>query len=134
MTLSDEDKSILIAHRIKRADALISEIDVLIKTGYLETAANRIYYCIYYLLSAFALKKNYQTSKHLQLIGWFNREFVKAGIVPHEIGEIVYNSYDLRTKSDYDDFVVFSKGELTRSYSDLMKFMENIKKLIDKIE
>ena len=41
-------------------------------------AVNRIYYGLYYAVTALAIKHRFETSKHLQLIGWFNKEFIAS--------------------------------------------------------
>ncbi len=53
----------------------------LIQHDKLAIAVNRIL-CLrsFYMLSALALKHGFSTSKHKQLIGWFNKQFVKEEI------------------------------------------------------
>lgn len=70
----------LINYRLKLSDETIEEAELLIQNGKLRGAINRIYYAIFYSVSALGLKYNFQTSKHEQLIGWFNHEFIKTGM------------------------------------------------------
>jgi len=43
-------------------------------------AVNRIYYGLFYIITALSLKYEFSTSKHQQLIGWFNKTFIKSEI------------------------------------------------------
>lgn len=68
----------MIRYRVQRATETIDEVSSHILNNYLHTAANRIYYGIFYIVSALALKFDFQTKNHGQLMGWFNREFIKT--------------------------------------------------------
>ncbi len=74
---SKDDNRLLIEYRLKQAQETILEVEKLINENLLKVAVNRIYYGIYYSLCSLALKYDFRTSKHLQLIGRFNRTFVK---------------------------------------------------------
>jgi len=69
----DFDKDELIKYRIERAKETIQEAELSLKNKSLHLAQNRIYYSIFYIISALALKNNFSTSKHVQLLGWFNK-------------------------------------------------------------
>lgn len=66
----------LIDYRIYQAFETINEVEFQIENNFYVIAVNRIYYGMFYMLLALALKEGYKTSKHSQLLGWFNKEFV----------------------------------------------------------
>lgn len=74
-----ENQSELVIYRIEQANKTISEVEILIEKNLYNLAINRIYYGMFYMLLALALKNGFKTSKHNQLIGWFNKEYVKTG-------------------------------------------------------
>jgi len=80
MTIDEKDKLSLIKYRIERAYKSLNDAEYLILRDKLNTSVNRIYYSIFYILSALALKHSFITSKHQQLIGWFNRNLIKTNI------------------------------------------------------
>jgi hypothetical protein len=43
---------------------------------------NRLYYAMFYAVSALALAHDFSTSSHAQMRGYFKREFVRTGRVP----------------------------------------------------
>lgn len=65
----DEDRQALIEYRLIQTEQTILEVEKLIEIDLLNIAVNRIYYGMFYCLSALAIQKEYQSSKHLQLIG-----------------------------------------------------------------
>ncbi|HLP46020.1 MAG TPA: hypothetical protein VK469_08740 [Candidatus Kapabacteria bacterium] len=87
MTLNNEERTTLIKYRIERARTTEDEVSFLIENNKLHLAVNRIYYGSFYILSALALKYRFQTSKHAQLIGWFNKKFIKENIIERKYGQ-----------------------------------------------
>jgi hypothetical protein len=105
--MKDDEKNALIEHRIARATNTIEEVSFLIKNKKFLLAVNRIYYGMFYILSALSLKYDFSTSKHQQLIGWFNKEFISTGEIDRKYGRILHNAYNNRSTGDYDDFAEF---------------------------
>ncbi len=120
----------LVDSRIKQAYETIPEVEFQIKNNFLNIAVNRIYYGMFYILLALALRHNYKTSKHQQLIGWFNKEFVKTGKVDVNAGRIIHKAFEDRIDSDYGIFVEFEKTEVLQKLEDMKEFINVIRKLI----
>jgi uncharacterized protein (UPF0332 family) len=78
--IKDNDRQILIDYRLEQARETIKLTEFLIDSNQLNVAVNRIYYGMFYSVTALAIKHKFETSKHNQLIGWFNREFVLTGL------------------------------------------------------
>ena len=93
MTLEEKDREELIKYRIVRAKDSINDVQFLIENNKLTLAVNRIYYGIFYILSALALKHKFITSKHSQLLGWFNKTFVKEGIIDKKYGRLNFKNW-----------------------------------------
>lgn len=120
----------LIDYRIEQANQTIKEIQILIENELLTIAINRIYYGMFYMLLALSLKEGFKTSKHVQLIGWFNNEFVRTGKTSVSIGKIVNKAYENRTDGDYGMFVNFERDEVKQRFQDMILFIAEIEKLI----
>ena len=82
------------------------------------------------MLSALSLKHDFLTSKHQQLIGWFNREFVAAGKVDAKYGKIIHNAYKNRSIGDYDDFAVFNEEEVRNFFEEMKDLISMVKGLL----
>ncbi|MBS1515886.1 MAG: hypothetical protein JSS63_12690 [Bacteroidetes bacterium] len=88
------DKSDIIKYRIEKSQTALHEADYCLKQNSLHLAENRIYYSIFYLVSALAEKDDFATSKHGQLLGWFNKNYVNAGIVDKKFGKIYVDAFE----------------------------------------
>ncbi len=93
-------------------------------------AVNRIYYGMFYSILALALKFNFETSKHQQLIGWFNKEFIRTGFIEKDFGRILRDAYENRTSGDYDSFVVFDMETVSALFSEMIDFIGKIEAFI----
>lgn len=82
------------------------------------------------MLLALALKNGFKTSKHSQLLGWFNKEFVNLGKVDRQIGKIAHKAFEDRTDGDYGIFVRFEKEEVLEKLKDMKQFLFELEKLI----
>lgn len=129
--INDQDRDSLINYRLDQASETVELARFLISSGKFSVAVNRIYYGMYYALTALSLKYKYETSKHGQLIGWFNKEFVASHQVEIKYGKIIRRAYQNRTKGDYDAFVVFSFEEVESMLVDMVEFIDEIKKLLE---
>ena len=126
MTLKKEDRDILIRYRLDQANDAITVVELLIANDKFNSAVSRIYYGIFYSLLALGLRFEFETSKHLQLIGWFNKEFIHTGKIDIEFGRILRKTYESRRSGDYDVFVEFTKSDVNSLFSDMKKFIQRI--------
>lgn len=130
MTMKNDDRAILVEHRIAKAREAISNVAFLLENEMFAVAVNRIYYGMFFALSALALKHQFSTSKHGQLIGWFNKNFVKEGKVKKRIGHLIRMAFDSRSASDYDDWVEFSQEEVVVLFEGMKEFIQEMERLI----
>ncbi len=121
----------LIKYRINRAEETLDDAKLAIENNRLHLAANRIYYSVFYVVSALALKKGFTTSKHSQLLGWFNKEIVKAGLVDKKLGKFYLDAFEMRQEGDYDDLVSFDLTYIKDKFEIAQEFVKRIKKLIN---
>lgn len=105
----------------------------LLKHKKLSLAANRIYYSLFYGISALALKNNFSTSKHKQLIGWFNKHFIKTGLFDKKYSKLIYTAFENREKSDYDFLFMLTREEVENSFTLAKSFISIITKSIHNI-
>jgi uncharacterized protein (UPF0332 family) len=120
MTLDIEDRNELIKYRMQQANDCIDEVTFLIDNKKYKIAVNRIYYGMFYSLLALALKNQYESSKHSQLIGWFNKNFVSTGLMEVKYGKMINKAFTLRNESDYEPFIEYEDQEVIELF-DMMK-------------
>jgi len=127
MTIESSDRESLIIYRLKQADETILDVKLLIENNRLRSAVNRIYYGMFYSLLALGLANHYETSKHAQLIGWFNKTFIYGGLIDSKYGKIINKAFNRRTKGDYDSFIEFEKEIVMEMFIEMQEFIFAIK-------
>jgi len=121
--IKDNHRTDLIEYRLEQARSAILEAEVLIHNDMFRAAVNRIYYGMFYVVLSLALKYGFGTSKHGQLIGWFNKNFVKDGTINTKYGKMLKDAFDFRQKGDYATFAEFSKDEVKEMHEDMKSFI-----------
>ncbi len=127
MTIASSDRENLINYRLKQADETILDVQLLIENNRLRSAVNRIYYGMFYTLLALGLANQFETSKHAQIIGWFNKNFINEGLIDSKYGKIINKAFNRRTKGDYDSFIEFEKDIVVEMYVEMNEFISAIK-------
>lgn len=130
MTLGEDERKELIKHRCEKSLEMVREVQEQIDNGHFNTAVNRTYYAVFHIISALAVKNNFQTSKHYQLLGWFNREYIKTGSLDKKYGKIAYDAFDMRSRGDYDDFTSYDKVDAERLYSEVKDLVEVVVQMV----
>ena len=130
--MDEKLKSELIRYRLDEAIDTMKDVDLLISNDRLRAAVNRIYYGMFYALLALGLKFGFETSKHQQLIGWFNKNFINAGLINSKFGMIINKAFKGRTKGDYDSYVEFKKEIVIEMSEEMKDFINEIEVFISK--
>ncbi len=130
MTINSEDRKTLIEYRVNQARETVDEADLMIKNSCFRAAVNRIYYGMFYMLLALSLKYEFATSKHQQLIGWFNKNFILTGKINKKYGKILRKAYQNRVKGDYEPIVKFDEETVKSMFADMKEFIDTIMKVI----
>ncbi len=131
MTIESNDKRELIKYRLDQAVETIEDVRILIENNRFRAAINRIYYGMFYSLLALGIKNEFETSKHAQLIGWFNKSFINEGLIDTKYGKIINKAFNRRTKGDYDIYIDFDKDTVIEMYNEMQDFITKIKKYLD---
>jgi uncharacterized protein len=129
-----ERKNILIELQIKKAKETIIDARIALDNNRYRNALNRIYYAVFYIVTALSIKFDFVTSKHKQLMGWFNKNFVHEGKISVELGHIYKTAFDNRQESDYENIFEYNKDEIENYFNDILVFVEEIEKLINEVE
>lgn len=98
----EQYKEILIENLIEKCYRALDDARFAIEANRLEIALNRAYYAIFYIVAALGYKKGFVTGKHGQLLGWFNKNFIKENIFEKKFAVTYKDAYEFRMKSDYE--------------------------------
>jgi uncharacterized protein (UPF0332 family) len=129
----DEHTKVLIEHRLEKSEDALRAAQYMLEQGLLIFSMNRIYYSMYYAVQALLALKGKSFSKHGQVKGYFNREFVKSGRLPKEMGRLYNKAFEYRQKFDYVDFIVPEEPMIEEYIKKANDFCEQLRKFIAKL-
>ena len=124
----------LAGYRMERAKEMLSAAEDNLKIGQYKTSLNRSYYAIFHAMRAMNILKGFDSSKHSGVIAFFNKEYIKEGIMDKELSVIIKSSSFLREKSDYDDFFIVGRTETGNQLASAKVFLGAVEKYLTEKE
>lgn len=126
-TLSDEDRLEVVKYRLEKSQRAYHEAVGSIDSGFVETAANRLYYAAYYAVSALLIAHGISARTHNGVIQMFGLNFIKPKLIDRKYGAIFNQLFSLRLTGDYED-----RRNLDLQ-TDVIPLVDPAKELIDKV-
>jgi len=117
----------LIKYRIERAWDTYDDAKILAKKEKWNTTINRLYYSVFYAVTALLLENNLKPTTHKGALSNFSQYFIKNGLIPKEFGKLYSQLFIWRQKGDYADLFDFDRQKVE-------PYFEPVKKLIQIIE
>lgn len=105
----------------------------LLVDGNYRSSANRSYYAIFHAMRAVLALEGLDFKKHSAVMGKFRELYIKTGQLGVEYSNIAGNAFDVRGKSDYEDFYLISRIETEEQVRNAENFINAIKTFIQKI-
>jgi len=127
--LKDKEKQIQLSrYRLKQAEESINEAMCLLSgKGSPRSIINRSYYAMFYSVLALVVFEPYSSSKHSGVLSYFNKRFIKEGVLPEELGSSINKAFELRQEGDYREYVELS-------YEEVEPFIEKAKIFLQKVK
>jgi uncharacterized protein (UPF0332 family) len=86
---------------IKKAKDNLEAAELLMEQGFVDIAASRAYYTMFYLAEALLLRKGLHFSSHSAVIAAFGKEFAKTGELSSQHHQNLIKAQSIRQISDY---------------------------------
>ena len=118
-------------HRLQQAEESLAEMDMLKNAGYIRGAINRAYYAMFYAIQAMMVQKKAKVSKHSGTISFFDREFVKTGIIDKSFSKWLHRLFDLRQDADYGDMFEPTREQCEQAADQAKEFVTRIRSYLD---
>lgn len=115
------------SHAVECLEAAKSLIE---SEGY-KSAANRSYYAIFHAMRAVLAFDDIDMKHHSGIISEFRRLYIKTEVFDTKLSHIISVLFNIRTDSDYDDFFVISKEEVSEQIQNVEFFLSKIKEYLD---
>ncbi len=123
----DQNIQELTRYRFEQADEALEEAGILLDAGYCRGALNRAYYAMFYALQVLVIINKIKVSKHSGVISYFDREFVKPGIIDKKFSKWLHRLFDLRQDADYGDMFTPSEGQCRQAFGHAREFVQCIR-------
>ena len=127
MSLSDDERRIMVELEMERAEKITEQFETLRKQQYWDTLVNRMYYAIFHAVSALMIHNAISIHTHRGALNAFNKEFVRTGVFSEEEGHLFSKLEGMRERGDYNCFVDATEEEI-------VPLIEPLKVLIEKIK
>jgi uncharacterized protein (UPF0332 family) len=128
----DEAMIQLSKYRIEQAAQCIKSAQLLTEINDYKGAANRSYYGIFHCMRAVLAIDQVDFAKHSGVSSYFRKAYIKTGLIEAEYSDIIREAFDYRSDSDYDDFYIISREEVTEQIKNARKFYDRISKFLGK--
>ncbi|MDD5434420.1 MAG: HEPN domain-containing protein [Nitrospira sp.] len=97
-----------------------------------DDAISRAYYAVFHTISAVLLSKGLHFSSHGQIIGAFNREFIKTKKFPASFSKSLKKLFDERQIGDYDFQTYIDEGTAKEGMESAEKIINACEKYLTK--
>ena len=102
----------------------------LLKDDYVDFAASRAYYAMFYAIEALLLSKGLAFSKHSAVISAFGKEFIKTGLLDVRFHRSVMEAFDVRNAGDYGSMHAVSEEKARQIILEAGELLETIQQMI----
>jgi len=115
---------------LEKAGQSIGAAELLLKDGYIDFAASRAYYAMFYAVEALLLSRNLAFSKHSAVIAAFGKEFAKTGTIDPKYHRAILSAFDLRNAGDYGSIHSVSVEKAQHVIDDAHEMLIEIRQFI----
>ena len=102
MSLSEEERKIIVGLEIEKSRKTFSEIEILRQAGLWDNIANRLYYAAFHAVSALLINDGHPVGTHQGAVVMLHQHYIKTGILSKEDGAFYSQLQTMREKADYN--------------------------------
>lgn len=127
--MDDKIKS-LSEYRLEKSKKDLETAQINLDHDMVNQSINRSYYSIFHALRALLAYDSFDAKRHSSILGYFNKNYIASGKIKQEYYKIIARAFDIRSKSDYQDFYIASEKEAKEQLKNAKEFVEMIIKYI----
>jgi uncharacterized protein (UPF0332 family) len=121
----------LALYRLQTAKSDIKAAKTLLDVHEYKGANNRAYYAIFHAINAIHALDGEAYKRHKDVIGNFNKKYVKTEIFSKDMGRKIGQAEEIRHLSDYDDFYIASREESECQVAVAEEFVESVERYLE---
>jgi len=127
----NDEKRIFIKKYLEKAKAALEDAEFSLENNRYFIALNRIYYSIFYSVLSLGYLDNFITSKHKQLMGWFNKKYIyEEKIFIEDLMKTYKEAFENRMESDYEISPPKSEEDISASIEKAKLFISTVSDFI----
>ena len=112
--------------RLERAKQCLESAELLFKVNDYGGAVNRSYYAVFHGMRTLLALECKDFAKHSGVISYFRKTYIKQGVFPVEVSDIIGEAFDIRNVGDYSDLLFVSKEEAKEQIANAYRFLKYI--------
>jgi len=122
----------LARYRLEQANDCLRAAENNMESDLYKDALNRSYYCIFHSIRAVLALGAFDSKKHSGIISEFHKNFIKTEIFDKRFSVVIRQSFQIRNRSDYEDFYIVTKEDVVEQIKNANDFMQATTEYIDK--
>jgi len=130
MSLSNEERKIVICLEAEKARKTFAEIEILRQAGLWDNIANRMYYSAFHAVSALLISNGHIVGTHQGAVIMLHQHFIKTGILEKKYGTLYSRLQTMREQSDYNCTFNATEEEITPLITLTEEFIEKILSIV----
>ena len=130
----DKNKHDLLVYRLESAKEKLNSAKLLLHNGNFKDSIGRSYYAMFTSVPALLAKDGVDFSKHAGVISYFQKEYIKSGLVNVKYSKYISQAFQIRNNVDYADFFIVSKSDAEEQYQKAEEFCRMIESYLEKVE
>jgi uncharacterized protein (UPF0332 family) len=81
---------------------------------------------MFYSVLALTVVKGFSTSKHTGVLAFFDRDYIKPGILPKTLSKNLHLAFERRQAQDYGEFIIVDDAVAQETLSSADEFVDTI--------
>ena len=130
MKLMSDNRATLMLHRLDTAKEKLESAKLLLDNGNFKDSIGRSYYAMFTSVRALLVRDGVDFSKHAGVIAYFQKEYIKSGVMEVKYSKYISQAFQVRNNADYADFYIVSKADAEEQYERAEEFYEMIKNFL----
>ena len=119
-------------YRLEKAKEDLETAKINFDHDMLAQSVNRSYYAAFHALRALLAYDIFDSKRHSSILGYFNKNYIANGKIDQDYYRIIASAFDIRTKSDYQDFYIVDKDDAREQLLNVERFIKMIETYIDR--
>lgn len=128
--MNQSDKQLFISNKLKKAQAVLLQIQSLISFNFHDVSVNRMYYACFYCSQALVAVHDAYPKSHKGLLTLFQQHYVKEQKFPLALAYFYQDIFHQRQMADYSDEFVIDQETVHHFFEQANAFVAETKSIL----